>query len=337
MNRPKRLINEKALELHYSSFVADLHADTLLWDKLLGYDMLKEHRPKFGGTPFLGHVDAPRMVGGGVSLQAFAIVPNYWYKKREIAEKYVSRMQQIVRHTPMLQWALSGSEAEAARRNGNIGVFLGLEGAHPLEGKPENLKWFYDNGVRYISLTHFNKTEAAYPSLFSSRRDKGLTVFGKELITAMNEIKMMVDLAHINRGGFFEAIELSSSPVIVSHTVAKGLSNHPRGIDDEQIKAVAKKGGVIGIMFSPLFLCKKIFCASEMIVKHIDYIRKTAGIDCIALGSDFDGMIHLPRDMRGVNDLPILTQTMLDWNYSEEEIRKVLGLNFLRVYKEVCG
>lgn len=330
-------VSDKAYGLHYSSFVADLHADTLLWDDTLGYDMLKRHEQKLPLSPFLNHIDIPRMIEGGVSLQVFGIVTNYWAKKKESAERKVRRMHQIVNGSPALKWALSGSEAEKVWKNGDIGVFLGMEGVHPLEGAIQNLRWFYNNGLRYASMTHFNNTEAAYSSAFTRDKGKGLNPFGKELVAAMDEIGIIVDLAHINYAGFFEAIELSRNPVIVSHTTVKRLSSHPRSLDEEQIKAIAKKGGVTGIMFSPLFLSKKIFEKAERIIDHIDAVKSIAGIDYVALGSDFDGLIHLPLGMRDVRDLPVLTQLMLNRGYSEEEVRKVLGLNFLRIYKKVCG
>ncbi len=335
--KAKYHVSQEAGDLHHSSFVADLHADTLLEDRLFRYDLLKRHKPRLPLNPFFNHVDLPRMIEGGVSLQAFGIVTNYWLAKKWTAERKVRRLHEIIKKSPELDWALSGTEAEKVWKKGGVGAFLGMEGVHPLEGRIENLEWFYEQGVRYASLTHFNNTEAAYSSTFPGDKGKGLTSFGRELIAAMNERGMIVDLAHINYAGFFEAVECSRSQVIVSHTTIKSLCSHPRAIDDEQIKAVAKKGGVIGIMFSPLFLSKKIIDGAERIVDHIDRVKEVAGIDYAALGSDFDGFICLPRGLKDVSDLPVLTQLMLDRGYSEEDIRKVLGLNFLRVYQEVCG
>ncbi|UCD83511.1 MAG: dipeptidase [Deltaproteobacteria bacterium] len=333
--RAKYDVSEEAGKLHHSSFVVDLHADTLLADRLFRYDMLERHQPRIPLSPFFNHVDVPRMKDGGVSLQAFGIVTNYWAAKRWTAERKVRRMDEIIRKSSDLEWALSGTEAEAVWKRGKIGAFLGMEGVHPLGGRVEGLGWFYERGLRYASLTHFNSTEAAYSSV--SPVNKGLTAFGRELIGAMDEKGVIVDLAHINRAGFFEAIECSRNPVIVSHTTIGSLSRHPRAIDDEQIKAVAGKGGVIGIMFSPLFLSKRIIEGAERIVDHIDRVKEVSGIDYAALGSDFDGFIHLPRGLKDISDLPVLTQLMLDRGYSEEEIKKVLGLNFLRVYKQICG
>ena len=335
--KTKYYVSKEARDLHHSSFVADLHADTLLADRLFRYDMLKRHKPRLPLSPFFNHVDIPRMVEGSVSLQVFGIVSNYWMAKKWTAERKVRRLHEIIKKSHELEWALSGTEAEKVWKKGRIGAFLGMEGVHPLKGRIENLTWFYERGVRYASLTHFNNTEAAYSSTFPWDKGRGLTSFGRELIATMNEMGMIVDLAHINYAGFFEAVECSKSQVIVSHTTIKSLCNHPRAIDDEQIKAVAEKGGVMGIMFSPLFLSKKIIVGAERIIDHIDKVKEVAGIDYVALGSDFDGFIHLPRGLKDVSDLPVLTQLMLDRGYCEKDIRKVLGLNFLRVYQKVCG
>ncbi|MFH1637004.1 MAG: dipeptidase [Candidatus Woesearchaeota archaeon] len=329
-------VTEEAYKLHHSSFVADLHADTLLWDHLFGYDMLKRHDSKLPYSPLFNHIDAPRMLDGGVSLQAFAICTNYWLGKKKSAQKKAIRLDEIVKNSPVLEWALSGTKAEEVHKSGVMGVFLAMEGIHPLEGKIENLEWFHKKGLRYASLTHFNNTEAAYASTLPWNKNKKITRFGKYLIGAMNDLKIMVDLAHINYQGFFDAINHSRDPVIVSHSVV-GKGNHPRALNYKQIHAIAENNGVIGIMFSPLFLNNSLYGTVEDIVDHIDYVKKLAGIDYVALGSDFDGFIHLPKGLKDISDLPVLTQVMMDRNYTEEEIQKVLGLNFLRVYKEVCG
>jgi len=190
--------------------------------------------------------------------------------------------------------------------------------------------------VRYISLTHFRRSEAAFSST-SLEQERGISPFGLDLIAEMNEKGMMLDLAHISKRCFFEGVLMSRDPVIVSHTAIMHDGGHPRSLDYKQMKAVADKNGVMGIIFCPMFLTQKVFDSAERIIDHIDRVKNKVGIDYVALGSDFDGMINLVDGMRDVRDLPVLTQLMLERDYSEEEIRKVLGLNFLRVYREVCG
>lgn len=330
-------ISKEARQLHYSSFVADLHTDTLLWDSILGYNLLKRHTNPLPCSPLIYHADIPRMKEGGISLQALGLVTNYWWRKKKSAMSKVLRLHEIIGESADMEWALSGTEAEETWKRGKIGAFVGMEGCQPLEGKLENLQWFHDNGVRYISLTHFNTTEAGYPSIGKSNRQKGLTNFGIDLIAAMEEKRIMLDLAHLSYQGYIDALHFSRNPVLVTHTAINNDAGHPRALDAKRIKAIAANGGVIGIIFSPWFLSRKIFESAERIVDHIDLVKQIVGIDYVAIGSDFDGFIHLPKGIKGVNDLPVLTQLMLERNYSDEEIRKVLGMNFLRVYKQVCG
>ncbi|MFH1064740.1 MAG: dipeptidase [Candidatus Woesearchaeota archaeon] len=326
-------VSDYAAKLHEDSFVADLHADTLMW-ATRGYDMLKKHEPWLPLSPIRNHIDVPRLQEGGVNLQAFGIVTNYWSNKMRCAKRQVYHLHDLVDSCPSIDWALSAEEAEKLQECGKIGVFLGMEGAHPLEGRVENLEWFADKGVRYVGLSHFNSTEAAYSSLLPWNRDKPLTSFGRELIHAMNELGVIVDLAHINRAGFFDAVDTSERPVIVSHTGVYSCYPSSRNIDDEQIMAVASSGGVVGIMFAPHFIDGSLSCSVERVVDHIDHVKNFVGIDYVALGSDFDGFITLPREMKDVRDLSAITHVMLDRGYSEEEVQKVLGKNFLRVYRE---
>ncbi len=332
-------ISEKTLEFHYNTPVVDLHADTLMWNKLLNYNLLKEHKQRLPLSPICNHMDIPRMKQGGVNLQAFGIVTNYWSNKNKNAKETVRQLSSIIKSSPDITWALNEKEAREAFANGQIGAFLGMEGAHPLEGRLENLDWFYKNGVRYLGLAHFTETEAAYSAMTGKKdEDKPLTTFGKELIAKMNDIGMIVDLAHVNYAGFMEAAELSKKPVIVSHTGIYGChKNERRNIKDDQILALAKTGGVIGIMFSPIFLNGKLRGSVKDIVDHMEYVKDQLGIYYIALGSDFDGFITLPKEMKGVNDLPAITQEMFNRHWKEDDIKKVLGENFLRVYREACN
>ncbi|MFH0752831.1 MAG: dipeptidase [archaeon] len=337
-------ISEKTLDFHYNTPVVDLHADTLLCIKILeklliNYNIFREHKQRIPLSPLLNHVDVPRMKKGGVNLQGFGIVTNYWSNKNKNAKETVQLLHKLVRSSPDIIWARNEKEAREAWTNGQIGVFLGMEGAHPLEGRLENIDWFYKKGVRYIGLSHFNTTEAAH-SAMTGKKDmyKPLTPFGKDLIAKMNDLGMIVDLAHANYQGFMQAAQLSKQPVIVSHTgIYNCCKNERRNLFDDQIHAVAQTNGVIGIMFAPYFLRGKWQGSVSDIVDHMEYVKELVGIEYIALGSDFDGFITLPTEMKGVNDLPTITQEMFNRNWTEDDIKKVLGENFLRVYKEVCN
>ncbi len=330
-------VKDTVKKFHHDCLIVDLHSDTLLWHDLFGYDLLKKHVNPFPLRPLLGHVDVPRLKEGGVDLQFFSIVTNYWFKPFRNAYEDALALDKIVKQSEDLMWATNYASVLNAYSLGKIGVVLGMEGAHPLEGKLENLDYFYNAGLRYVGLTHFNDTAAAYSSWDCSNKNMRLTQFGRELLAHMDELGVLVDLAHINYRGFFDAIECTKNPVIVSHTGIRACLDDPkRNIDDAQIRAVAASGGVIGIMYHPYFINGTLRCKIQDVVHHMNHVRDMVGVDYIALGSDFDGFITLPTELRDVSDLPVLTQTLFDFGYTENEVKKVLGGNFMRVYKQVC-
>ncbi len=336
MNILDRLIRKKnygvsreAYELTQDAFVADLHGHTYMADRLpqlLNYF-------KIYANP-----EAKKMDEGGISLQAFSVVPSEYKKCRmEHILKKIVAVNKIVAKSSRLEWALSGTEAEDVWKKGKIGAFIGMESMHTLEGNLENLRWLHMNGVRYASLTHFIHTQAGYSSLIIKDRGKGITNFGRKAIGAMNRLGMIVDIAHLNYQGSFEAIKYSKDPVITSHTGIHTVDKNRRNIDDTQIKAIADSGGVIGICFLPWFMGWQITDIFGRVADHIERVRDVGGIECIALGSDFTGLVPTSLCPTDASQIPVLTQILMDRRYPEEDIRKILGLNFLRVYKEVCG
>jgi len=167
---------------------------------------------------------------------------------------------------------------------------------------------------------------------------EGLTDFGRALIDELNRLSITVDLAHVNRPGFLEAVRRSTAPVLVSHTGVSGVHRHWRNIDDEQIRAVADRGGAIGVIFSPRFLGRGPQArTASAIVRHIRHLIRIGGEDCAAIGSDMDGCITLPRDLADMSAMPRLTHLLLRAGLSETTVRKVLGLNALRVFRESWG
>jgi len=193
-------------------------------------------------------------------------------------------------------------------------------------------------GLRYIGLSHFSRNLAASPAFgWGANPDTPLSDHGRELIDELNRLQMIVDLAHVNRAGFLEACARSKAPVLVSHTGTAGANNNWRNIDDEQLRAVAGTGGVIGIIFAPVFLGDGVTGSAQLIVKHIKHVIDVIGEDHVAIGSDFDGFVIPPDDLPDISCLPYLTQLMLEGGLSEAQIRKCLGGNTLRLFRDVCG
>jgi len=217
-------------------------------------------------------------------------------------------------------------DVTAAKRDGKPAVLLAAEHADVVEGSLHLLRILYELGVRSIGLTHNNSSLAA-DGCGESRTGAGLTDFGVRLIREMNRLGMIVDLAHVSPGAFYHALEVSTKPVIFSHGNARALCDHPRNLDDRQLRALAENGGVIGMSFVPYFVDREN-PSLDRLLDHIDHACTVAGEDTVALGSDFDGGGTLLRDARQV---PGITEGLVRKGCREKQIRKILGLNLLRV------
>lgn len=331
----KRTISDEARRIHAEAIVVDLHADTPSLMRM-GYDFGKRHHPPLPRAALGVHVDLPRMRDGGQAAQVFGLV-SFPYRKKGLAA-VIHRQIDLVEKTALrlageLVLARSADDLVAAHRAGKKAAFLSIEGAHALEGDLENAEVFARRGVRSLGLLHFSANEAGAPAYGKgSDPDRGLTDFGRALIDELDRLGILVDLAHINHGGFLEAAARTKKPVIVSHTGVTGVQPHWRNIDDAQIRAVADKGGCIGVIFAPRYLGAD---GVDRVVDHLLHIRDVGGEDTPALGSDWDGLVTPPSDLRDPRDLPVLTQALLDRGVSPAGILKMLGGNVLRVLAAV--
>jgi membrane dipeptidase len=218
---------------------------------------------------------------------------------------------------------------EACRASGTMSALLGIEGAHALEGDLANVEAFARRGVRYLGILHFSANEAGAPAYGrGSNPSQGLTPWGRELVLRCEASNVIVDLAHINKRGFLDACALATRPPIVSHTGVLGAFEHWRNIDDEQLRAVADKGGCVGVIFCPRFVGGD---GLAPVVKHLQHIIDVVGEDATALGSDWDGFIVPTRPLADPRGLPLLTDAMIQAGMSERTIGKVLRGNVMRV------
>ena len=324
----------EALAVHRAHPAIDLHADTLMWMRWLGYDFWTRHEPPLPKAAFGGHVDMPRMREGGMAAQFFSLVsiPNFARARgpaRAIAEQIDLLDENLARHPGKLRLVRTKAEIEEAGRDGALGALLGIEGAHGLEGELANLERFAKRGLRYLGLLHFSSNEAGHPAYGKGRKDHaGLTAWGKELVLRCNDLDVIVDLAHINKRGFLDACALSRKPPIVSHTGVLGAFEHWRNIDDEQLRAVADRGGVVGVIFCPRYLGAD---GIEPVVKHMLHVLDVVGEDVPALGSDWDGFIVPSAPLKDPTGLPLLTEALLAAKVPERVIGKILRDNVLRV------
>jgi membrane dipeptidase len=324
----------EAQALHAKHPAIDLHADTLMWARWLGYDLHTRHHPWWPRSALGGHVDIPRMVEGGMGAQFFGLVSVPVSRKarglaRVVDEQIDALYEAVARRPGKLRLVRTADEVEACRAEGMIGALLGIEGAHALEGNLDKLEAFAKRGVRYLGLLHFSANEAGFPAYGSGRRDdEGLTSWGHALVERCEAAGVLVDLAHINRRGFLEACSRAKRPPLVSHTGVLGAFNHWRNIDDEQLRAVADKGGCVGVIFCPKYVGGD---GLEPVVKHLCHIIDVVGEDGPALGSDWDGFIVPTSPLSNPGGLPKLTDALLAKGVPERVIGKILRGNVMRV------
>src|SRR5690606_14812261 len=216
----------------------------------------------------------------------------------------------------------TADDVRAAQRSGQIAALSGIEGAQSLAGDPGRALEFARRGVRYIGLLPFTANELGAPAYGRGADDeRGLSEHGRQVVAEMNRLGVVVDLAHINRKGFFEALEASAAPPMVTHTGVRGVHDHWRNIDDDQIRAVADRGGCVGIIFSRRFLGGP---GLDAVCDHLLHVIDIAGEDVPALGSDFDGFVVPPDGLEDVSQVPRLTAALSARGVSERALKKLL-------------
>lgn len=322
------------LKLHSEAVFVDTHNDFM-------YQVYDKGASISSDNSFT-HSDIPKFKEGGVDVQVFAV----WIPNKQFRNSYRFTLDQIGRLKQMagensgsMEIAYSYDDITRIVSLGKLCGLIGIEGGTAVGDDESRVKEFYDLGVRYIGLTWNNSNLIA-----SSARDEtekgitgGLTEFGRVVIKKMNETGMLIDVSHLGERSFWDVMEISEDPVIASHSNCYSLNPHYRNLTDEQIKAIAEKGGYIGVNFYDKFLVSKGRADIDDVLNHIDHLKKTGGIDCIGIGSDYDGGITPPFGLENVTMYPEITKALLERGYTSEEVKKILGGNFLRVFRKVCG
>ncbi len=326
--------SEHSLSPSGARLVVDLHCDSL-HDHAQGRKDITKRLDT-------GHLDLPRMKEGGITAQVFAVWTNpETLKPGERAvfvHKALDAFEDICRTVPQeIGPAHTPDEMMKLVKFGRIAGILGIEGGHALEGSLDNIEAFQKRGVRVITLTWNNANEFADSCLEDTGR--GLTQLGVRAVALMNRLGIIVDLSHSAPKTFYHVLEKSTAPVICSHSACRALCDHPRNLTDEQLKALAQAEGVIGIVFLPAFLRPEPEPTSlEDVLDHIEHAVEVAGIDSVALGSDFDGFGQGPAGLEDATKIPAIAEGLRARGFSDPDIRKVQGENFLRVWqKAVCS
>lgn len=322
--------------VHRAAAPLDMHVDFILQRRLFGYEPEKRHRAGISGQPLFWHCDLPRMQEAHYAGAILGV--HYWPWQSEGAWRECLR--QIEAIDDLCQDSLafrvrSYADWQSARNAGKLAISIGVEGAHQLNGKLERVEELANRNIAYLTLNHFSKNRAATPAMGRGANQKaGLTGWGHELVHELNRTGIAVDVAHVNGPGVLDACRATQVPVLCTHTSIQGVYPSPRGIGDAQIDAIAATGGVIGIMFGPMFLRGAFRGPTEDIADHIDYVVRRVGVDHVGFGSDYDGwMASIPRDQRDCRDSIKLTAILLDRGYSDNDIYKMYRGNTLRVLK----
>ena len=275
------------------------------------------------------------------------------------------------RYPETFELALTAADVERIFKSGRIASLIGMEGGHSIDNSLAALRMFHRLGARYMTLTHSKNTPWA-DSATDTPQHGGLTAFGEAVVREMNWLGMLVDLSHVSPDTMADAIRVSEAPVIFSHSSARAVNDVPRNVPDTVLQMLPKNGGVVMVTFVPGFLSPQVAAWNQRqtaetgrlqqqfpndeaartaglaawttanpapratmadAADHIDHVRKVAGIDHIGLGGDFDGITSVPQGLEDVSKYPALTAELLKRGYSDDDVKKVLGLNVLRVMK----
>ncbi|MDR1718964.1 MAG: gamma-glutamyl-gamma-aminobutyrate hydrolase family protein [Dysgonamonadaceae bacterium] len=253
----------------------------------------------------------------------------------QVMEMLNTIRSEIAKHSDLCELALTPDDLVRIKSRGKTAMFIGIENGYAIGKDLSNLKKYYDLGVRYMTLSHMYDNDICDTSTHSENEWGGLSPFGKKVVKEMNKVGMMVDVSHVSESTFWDVLKVTKVPVICSHSSVKALCNSDRNLTDEQLKALAKNGGVVHICIVDEFLTDNPKDATiEDLMRHIDHAVNVAGIDHVGIGSDFDGGGGVPG-CQSANDLIQITVKLLERGYSEEDIAKIWGGNLLRVMHAV--
>ncbi len=294
--------------------------------------------------------DIPRLRQGGVGGQFWSVYTPSTMQGKEavrVTLEQIDIVHRMTRRWPeTFEMAYTAADIERSFKAGRIGSLIGMEGGHSIDNSLATLRMFYALGARYMTITHSANLPWADASTDTPVLG-GLSKFGEEVIREMNRLGMLVDLSHVSPGTMEDALRVSEAPVIFSHSSAKAICNVPRNVPDNVLQLTAKNGGVVMVTFVPGFISQEVAdhdakkapgpaprATLAQVADHIDHIRTVAGIDHVGLGGDFDGISQVVAGLEDVSKYPDLTAELIRRGYSDNDIKKILGLNVLRVMKQ---
>ena len=365
---------QSTLKLHKKAIVVDTHGDILSDQIKSGIDI--------GIRQKGGNFDLVRAKEGGLDVQVFSVWSDYT-GGFDLANRQIDSLDALIkRHPNMIVKVRSAKELKMAVKDGKMAALFGVEGGHMIEDSMKNLDSLAKRGMTYMTLTWNNSTpwaSSAYEETFKkdSLKQLGLSNLGFQIVQRMNELGVIIDLSHVGENTFYDVIRASNKPVMASHSSAYVFNAHQRNLKDDQIKAIAKTGGVVFVNFYSGFLdstyanklslfnvrhknelvelsnklgskslgqveINKKYSAEienlkaplSLLIDHIDHMVKLVGANHVGLGADYDGAESYPQGLEDVSKYPLITDALLARGYSKNEVKKILGTNFIRLLKQ---
>jgi len=326
-------VSREAIDIHLAAGVVDLHVESFVWTRVFGYRLDRSHDRTLLGGRLYGQADVPRLLRAGMGGAVMSIATNPFRtqgSRRRVARVHVARLRRVLAAIDGVEVVDNAADFDRARADGRLACFLALQGANAIS--PDDLASPALRGVSRITLVHLTRSRYGSPNA-PLGGGRGLPKAGRSMVEAMRRHHVLLDLAHASRRTFWDALDVwgDDQPVIVSHTGVRRVHESWRNIDDDQIRAIADRGGVVGIMLHAPFLTSRPRTAGALdVARHISHVIDVGGEATAALGTDYDGLILPPRDLRSVVELPRITQALLDLGHPPERIARVLGENPLR-------
>ncbi|XP_077982393.1 dipeptidase 1-like [Glandiceps talaboti] len=338
----------KAKDLMSQVPLVDGHND-LPWQLKLNFDnelqdidLRISTSNKFGDY---GHTDIPRLRQGLLGAQFWAAYTSCKGQYKDAIRDTVEQIDVIKRfvkqYPDTFTFVTTAQGIWDAFNDGKIGSMIGVEGGHSIDSNLGVLRMLYDLGTRYMTVTHSCNTPWADNWIASSNTSHeefdGLSPWGELVIKEMNRLGMLVDLSHVSFPTMIDALRISQAPVIYSHTSAFTLCNHYRNVPDNILQQVKENGGIVMVNFYDNYVCcypkNNTVCDLKVVADHMDHIRDVCGIDCVGIGSDYDGVTTLPIGLEDVSTYPELIAELITRDWSDDDIKKALGLNLIRVFE----